>query len=195
MTEEKFSPEDSLRLIQSMIEKTKEDFAQNAFFYLLWGWLIFIASLAQYILMVVVHYPKHYLVWNLMWVGGIISMIYGIRYKRRVKVKTYMSEAMELFGIGSGISFTILAMVFLYNEMWKFAFPIYLILYGFCSFVSGAILRFKPLRWAAFACWAISIASSFVSYQSQLLLMAVSVLAAYIIPGYLLRAKNRKQIA
>jgi hypothetical protein len=195
MSEEKFSPEESLRVIQSMIEKTKEDFAQNAFFYLLWGWLIFIASLAQYVLLVIVHYPYHYLVWNLMWVGGIISIIYGIRYKRKEKVKTYMSESMELFGMGSGISFTILAMIFLYNNMWQFAFPVYLVLYGFCSFASGAILRFKPLRWAAFACWGIAIASVFVSYRSQLLLMALSVLMAYIIPGYLLQAKNRKQIA
>lgn len=195
MTEEKFSPEDSLRLIQSMIEKTKEDFAQNAFFYLLWGWLIFIASLMQYVLLVIVHYPKHYLVWNLMWVGGIISIVYGIRFKRKLRVKTYMSEAMELFGVGSGISFTILVLVFGYNNVWQFAFPVYLVLYGFCSFASGAILRFKPLRWAAFVCWGIAIVSVFVSYQTQLLLIALAVLSSYIIPGYLLREKNRKQIA
>jgi Flp pilus assembly protein TadB len=195
MTDDKFSPEDSLRLIQSMIEKTKEDFAQNAFFYLLWGWLIFITALSQYVLMVIVRYPHHYLVWLLMIIGGIISIIYGIRYKREERVKTYMSESMSLFGIGTGISFSILPLIFSYNEAWQFAFPVYLVLYGFCSFVSGAILRFKPLRWAAAICWAIAVVSVYTTYQNQLLLMALSVLTAYIVPGYLLRAKNKKQTA
>jgi hypothetical protein len=195
MNEENFSPQDSIRVIQSMIDKTKEDFAENAFFYLLWGWLIFIASLLQYILLVVMKYPYHYMVWNLMWLGGIISIIYGIKYRRKLKFKTYMSESMRLFGIGSGISFTTLSLIFVYKEVWTIAFPVYLVLYGFCSFVGSAILRFNPLRWAAAACWAIAIASAFAPYQVQLLLIALAVLTAYIIPGYLLRAKNKKQLA
>lgn len=195
MTEENFSPEDSLRVIQSMIDKTKDDFAENAFYYLLWGWLIFIASLTQYILLVIVHYRYHYMAWNLMWVGAIVSVMYSVKNRRRLQVKTYMSESMRLFGIGSGISFTVLVIVFMYREAWEIAFPIYLVMYGFCSFVGSAILRFTPLRWAAAACWIIAILAVFASYKNQLLLIALAVLTAYIIPGYLLRIKNKKQFA
>lgn len=194
MKEEKFSAEDSLRLIQSMIEKAKEDFSRNSFFYLLWGWLIFIAALAQYVLMVIVEWPEHYLVWNLMWVGGIVSFVYGAKSYRRERVKTYMSESMSLFGIGTCISFSILVLVFSYHQAWYFALPVFLVLYGFCSFVGAAILRFAPLRWAAIGCWIISVVAVFVKYEVQLLLMALAVLAAYIIPGYWIRAKEQKQI-
>lgn len=195
MNKEKFSPEESLRVIQSMIEKTKEDFCENAFFYLLWGWLIFIASSMQYVLLVVFRSPYHYMVWHLMWVGSIISIIYGARYRRKARFKTYMSDAMRLFGIGTGISFTILSLVFVYKQAWAFAFPVYFVLYAFGAFVGGAILRFRPLSWAAIVCWLIAIGSAFADYETQLLLMAAAVLAAYIIPGYLLQAKNRKQLA
>jgi hypothetical protein len=195
MHEENFSPEESIRVIQSMIDKTKEDFAENAFFYLLWGWLIFIASLTQYILLVIFNSPYHYLVWHLMWVGTIISIVYGIKYRRRATFKTYMSDAMRLFGIGTGISFTILSLIFVYKEAWSAAFPVYFVLYAFGAFVGGAILRFRPLSWAACVCWLIAIASAFANYDTQLLLMALAVLSTYIIPGYLLRAKNKKQFA
>jgi hypothetical protein len=43
MAEEKFSPEQSLQLIQSMISKTKQDLSENGIYFLVWGWLTFIA--------------------------------------------------------------------------------------------------------------------------------------------------------
>ncbi len=194
MQDQDFSAEQSLKVIQSMIEKAKEDLSMNAFFYLLWGWLIFIAAIAQYVLLVIVQYPKHYLVWMLMWVGAIVSIVYGIRAEKKPKVVTYMGESMMYFGLGTGISFTILSWIISYNNLWLYAFPVYLVLYGFGSFIGGAILRFSVLRWSAAACWVIAAVSVLVEYQFQLLLMALSVLVAYIIPGYLLQNKHKKQM-
>lgn len=195
MKEENFSIQDSFRVIQSMIDKAKEDFADNAFFSLLWGWLVFFAALGQYVLREIVQYEHHYLVWLLMIPGGIISIIYGYKVNRKTKVKTYMNEAMSLFGIGCGVSFSILSLVFSYSNAWQFAFPVYLALYGFCSFVSGAILRLPILRWAGVICWAIAVLSIYVGYDIQLLLMAASAVTAFIVPGYIMRGKKRKQLA
>ena len=49
MQEESFSPEESLQVIQTMIEKTKSKVVDNSFYFLLWGWLVFIASIGQFI--------------------------------------------------------------------------------------------------------------------------------------------------
>ncbi len=196
MKDENFSPEQSLRLIRSMIDKAKENVSDNSFFLLLWGWLVFAAALAHYILLVIVKWPYHYMSWNLMWVGAVISIVYGIRQDKKQKAKTYISETMKYFGIGCGVTFTILALFFGYNEMWMYVFPVYFIMYGFLSFVSGAILQFLPLRWAAAACWTIAIVSIFVDFKTHLLLMALTVLLAYIIPGYILqkRYKNTQHV-
>ncbi len=195
MTEEKFSPEQSIRVIQSMIEKTKKNFSENAFYLILWGWLILLASLGHYVLLVVAKYPKHYLVWNIMWIGAIATIIYSIRTERKARVKTYMSEATKYFGIATGITFTILGFIVGIYEMWTFAFPFYFLLYGFVSFVSGVIIGFIPLRWAGAVCWVIAIVSVFAKFDLQLLLMALAVLAAFIIPGHLLHARHKKQIS
>jgi len=40
MQEENLSPEQSLKLIQSMINKTKQDMSDNGIYFLVWGWLL-----------------------------------------------------------------------------------------------------------------------------------------------------------
>lgn len=193
MTEEQFTPEQSLHVIRSMIEKVKQDLSDNSFWLLLWGWLVLAAALTHYVLQVWIGYPHAYLAWNLMWIGAIISIVYGIRHERRAKVKTYMEETMRFFGIGTGIMFCVLAFVFGHYQLWQYAFPVYFIIYGFLSFATGSIIRFVFLRWAAAICWIIAVIAVFVDFETHLLLMALAVLFAYIIPGYLLRNKFKKQ--
>ena len=128
MAEEQFSPEESLRVIRSMLDKTKRDLSEDSFYISLWGWLIFAAAVSEYLLMVIFKYPQHYIVWNLMWVGAVVSIVHAIRHSKKSKVKTYLNETMQNFGIGSGIMFTILAFIFIYFQLWEFAFPVYFLL-------------------------------------------------------------------
>jgi hypothetical protein len=67
-----------------------------------------------------------------------------------------------------------------------------LILYGMPTFLSGVILKFKPLMVGAVCCWTLAIISPFINVQYQLLLIAGAVIAAWIIPGYLLKRKFKK---
>lgn len=39
MRQEDFSPQDSLKVIQSMLEKTRQDFSNNDIYFLVWGWI------------------------------------------------------------------------------------------------------------------------------------------------------------
>ncbi|HET9744459.1 MAG TPA: hypothetical protein VFP97_02035 [Chitinophagaceae bacterium] len=41
---QKFSAEQSLQVIQSMILKAKEDVVKNSFYFLLWGWLVIMVA-------------------------------------------------------------------------------------------------------------------------------------------------------
>ena len=43
--ENNFSPQQSLQLIESMINRAKDKFAEDGSMYLIWGWLVFICSL------------------------------------------------------------------------------------------------------------------------------------------------------
>jgi hypothetical protein len=69
-----------------------------------------------------------------------------------------------------------------------------LAVYGMPVFLTGVIVRFKPLIIGGIACWILCIASTFITiYDYQFLLIPVAMLVAWIIPGYLLRAKYKQQ--
>src|SRR5438105_3695545 len=92
--EEPLSETDSLVLIESMINKAKNQFSENGHLYLLWGWVILICSSTEFIFLKIVHYEKHYLVWFLPWMAVIYQAIYISRKKRTQKVRTYTDEIM-----------------------------------------------------------------------------------------------------
>ena len=91
MDDEKFSPEESLQVIQLMIQKAKQNVAHNSFYFLLWGWLVFITALLHFVLMKFTNMAQPYIVWNIMWVGVIASFVKGIKLGKSEKVKTYLS--------------------------------------------------------------------------------------------------------
>ncbi len=192
MQQEEFSPQESLRLIQSMIEKTKEGIGDRSFYFLMWGWLTVTACLLQYFLLVVIQYPYHYRAWLLILVGVIASIIYSIRQKKKEAVRTYVNDSVAALWMGVGISFLPLSFV-LSRVGWEYAFPFYILLYGIGTFSSGGILKFKPLQWGGIACFGLAIAAVYVSYQNQILLTAAAIIASYLIPGYLLKYKFQKK--
>src|ERR1700756_2489463 len=88
---ESFSPEQSLQVIQTMIQKTRSSVADNSFFFLLWGWLIFIAALLQYVLYAIVRTSSNGVAWSLMSVGFVISIFRAARQKTS-PVRTYVDD-------------------------------------------------------------------------------------------------------
>jgi hypothetical protein len=68
----------------------------------------------------------------------------------------------------------------------------FLALYGMPTFLSGITLRFKPLIYGGIACWLLSIIACFTPYQFHLLLLGLAVIIAWIVPGYILKARFKK---
>ena len=190
MDQENFSPQDSLKLIQSMITKTRQEMGDNSKHFLLWGWITFIACTAQFIL-IKAGFEKHYLVWLLIIPGFIISTYFGVKDRKRQIVKSYLGESMKYLWMGMGISFFVLSMILGRLGWQNNVFPFFMLLYGLGTFVSGKILQFKPLIYGGMAAWLLAIISVYFSYEYQTLFAAGAILVSYIIPAYLLRIKNK----
>jgi hypothetical protein len=194
MEQEKFSPQDSLKLIQNMIAKTRQDMGDNSSHFLLWGWITLVACVGQFVLKNVFGYEKHYLVWLLIIPGAIISTYLGIKEQKTQKANTYIGESMKYLWMGMGISFFVLSMI-LSRMGWNTnVFPFFMLLYGLGTFVSGQFLQFKPLIFGGVAAWAMAIASAYFSYDYQILFAAAAILVSYIIPAYMLRRKNKSSL-
>ena len=192
--EKQLSPQESLDLIQSMINKTKNVVADDSFYFLLWGWLVFACCLIQFYLKVYLQFPQHYYVWFLMPVGGIISGVYGARQAKKTHVKSFVDESLDYLWIALGLAFMVLVAVnIISGKAWETAFTYYILLYGIGTFITGRLLRFKPLVIGGLFNFVIAAVSVKFSYEYQLLVGALAILTSYIIPGHLLRIRYQKQ--
>jgi len=191
--ENTLSEKESLLLIEKMINSAKSNFKDKSFYFLFWGWLVFAAAVSEYLLLLI-NNPYHYLVWPiLMPMGGIIAGVYGFIQRRKTLVKTYTDQFMSYLWTAFLISM-VMVIVFMNKVGYMSAFPIIIILYGIGTFVSGGAMKFKPLIYGGVICWIIAGISFFVSYTDQLLLLSLSLLVAYIIPGHMLKAYKNGRI-
>jgi len=188
-----FSAEQSLQVIRSMIEKAKRDVASNSFYLLLWGWLVFIAAILHFVLMKFTNFGQPWMSWNLMFIGVVASIVRGIKESRKERVKTYLGETMKYFGICLAILYCSLAFIFGYNDLWKFSYPIYILIYAVACFFMGSIMQFSLLKWTGLLCLPIMVLSVYVPYEWQLPLLALAILVSYIIPGHVLSAREKLQ--
>jgi hypothetical protein len=189
--EKAFSPQESLQLIQSMIDKTRSSLSDSSFYFQLWGWLVFIAAIGQYILKVGLHSPYHMTTWYLMLPGVIISIIYSIRQQKREQVKTYVGESMRNLWMGLGLGFWVLIVIF--SRMgWEYAHAFFMLFYGMGAFISGKFLQFRALLLGGLFTIALAAAAAFVDKDTRILLVALAILCTHLVPGYLLkRIKNK----
>ncbi len=123
----------------------------------------------------------------------IYQVIYMRRSKKRKRVKTYTGEIIGFVWLVYVICITLFVFILIYLKAFSGINPAVLIMYGMPTFLSGVILKFKPLRIGAISCWVLSIFAALVEYEFQLLLVALAVFLAWIIPGYLLKSKFKKE--
>ncbi len=190
--ENDFSPQESLQLIRSMIETTKHSISDKSHYFLLWGWAVFIGCVLQYYLKAIIDYPQHYYAWYITPVALIVFIIFLIRDRKKEKVTTFIDEASKYLWTALGFSF--FALSFIFSRMgWQYCYPIYILLYGVGTYVSGSLIKFRPLIIGSIICFPLAIVTAYVDFDSQIIMLALAVLVSYIIPGHLLRMQYRKQ--
>jgi MFS family permease len=190
--QENFSPQESLLLIQSMINKAKSDLEENRFYFLLWGWMAFLAFLAQFVLMVLVKFQYHYAVW-LCTIPAIILTNLRSKKDERQRHTTYVGDSMRNLWLGLAFSFFVLSIIISFSPGgWYIAYPFFILFYGLGTFVSGMFLKFKPLIIGGIFNWVLACVCVLLPFQFQLLVAAAAILISYIIPGHLLKNPNRK---
>jgi hypothetical protein len=188
---------DALLVIEQMITSAKQEVKDNGFYFMLWGWLVFVAALIDYVLVIGAYEPfreGHAIVWAiLMPLGGAVSIIASFKKDKKSHVKTYIDELMRYVIRAFAISLFIVCFLMPFTSNWRAFYPVLLIVYAIWLYIAGGALRFKPLIWGGYANWALAAVAFFVGYDIQLLLLATAVLVGYIIPGHQLKSNYNKQ--
>ncbi|MCU0370935.1 MAG: hypothetical protein MUC31_05930 [Bacteroidales bacterium] len=179
---------EKLNVIYDMIENSKTQIRENAFFYLLWGWLVLLASLSHFFMMRMGIFYS-FLAWPvIMTIGMVISIIAGIRMGKRAGYRTHIDTAVIYLWYGFFFALLVVLAFSIGGKIrWEISNALIITMYGLGTFVSGGILKFKPLVIGGISCWIIALGVFFVPSEYMLLLVALSIIIAYLIPGYLLR--------
>jgi hypothetical protein len=189
MTEkqDELTASESLQLITEMINTAKGNVQQNSFYFLFWGWIVFIANIGMFT-MTSLHIKHPYAVWAITIPAWIFSLYRGFSQKNKQRVSSHLGSISGNLWAAFGVCvFTIVAFGYKLNFQLN---PLILIVSSIPTFVSGVIIRFKPLMYGAIAFWIGGIVSFLVPMQYQPLVGALVILIGYLIPGYLLKSKK-----
>ena len=185
--EKMMTGEESLKIITEMINRTKVNIRQGSFHLLFWGWLITVCSLSEWVITNLTHYAHPYYVWILVIPGAFVSMIYGAVTGRKAKVHTYADVLYMWTWIG--FLFAAIVLFIVQSDRMENITPYILLLAGFPTFLSGFIVKFKPLIVGGICFWVIAILVHFAGPSLALLGTPVAMLTGYLVPGYMLRNK------
>lgn len=155
------NPVESLNLITEAIHKTKENIKGQSFYYIMWGWVITIASFSHYILASFTDFKLEYLPWLILIpLGWIFSIGYGIKSEKTKPYESYFDSFLKYLWVVLGVSFII--SVFISGALRINPTPLVLLLAAIGTLISGLTLKFKPLSIGGVSLFAFAIASLFV---------------------------------
>ncbi|MEO8764750.1 MAG: hypothetical protein ABI416_10705 [Ginsengibacter sp.] len=184
---------ESMQLISSMINKAKNRFNETGFLYLLWGWVVLVCCVTQFVAAYFFNSEHSYYIWFVTWLV-LVYQIFFLRKKRKAqKVRTYTDEINKFVWLTFFICEVLLVFILVRFKQYDVINPAVLVLYGMPIFLSGIILKFKPLVAGGIFCWLFALLSPFIDIEFQLLLIALSIISGWIIPGYLLKQKFKKE--
>jgi hypothetical protein len=192
MEEKNLTGHESLNIISRMIQVARDDHRENGDGWLIWGWLLFVASVLSALLS---HFEMgRYIgwVWIILPVFGLVYNIF-FHLKRRRKVNTYVQDLIDRIGTGFFIRlFAMIAAGFLSGNQ-NFSFGYFYILYAFWMYIHGSALHFKPLLIGAVINWVAAVAIFIITdFKYDMIVSAAAVAAGYLVPGYMLRAEYKR---
>ena len=180
------NPTESLHIISDAINKTRENIRGQSFYYLLWGWIVTIASFSHYVLASNTNFKMEYLPWLILIpIGWITSIAYSIKREKTKPYQTYFELFLKYLWIVLGISFILV--VFISAKLKINPTALVLLLAGIGTFISGLTLKFKPLIIGGLLLFIFSIISLFVDKSYILLIHTIAIIVGYLIPAYLLK--------
>jgi len=197
MEEKKMTEQESLLIIQQMIQTAKQEQKDDGIGWIIWGWLLFAASLLT-LLNLKMDWFSPFIFWNIFGaITGLFMIFELVRsfFSRKKKVKTYTADLFEKLNAGFFIFLVLIIFSMNTGVHPVKGFALLLGLYGFWILVYGAALNFFPSTLGAYITWAFAFATLFESeerFDLAMILHALAVLCGYIIPGHIAHHEFKK---
>lgn len=183
------TPAQSLKLIEEMISQAKRSFHRQSYYFMLWGVLLIAAMLFNYVMVLRGSTIGGY-AWSVMGiVGGVLSFMHGAREGRAKPVTTAMDRV--IMWLWMAFVATLLITMFASAGSDQ-AMPIasIIVLTGLPTFVTGQLMRFRPLILGGILFWGLGAVAYFVPMSVTVWLFIAAIFFGYLVPGYLLKRQE-----
>lgn len=207
MEERKLTEKESLEIITSMIERTRERYIGDGRIMLMWGYLTVVITAIIWTLIGVTHNPVWNWLWFLLWIiGGTLTPIMDKKMQQEKGFKNYSdtvtSRIWSTVGFSANVA-TAICLAFLLVggiDAWSMMFAIALVIVPFAEIASGIVVKEKSLIIGGaiglsaglftMAC----IAGHVALYASWFMPLFILVwVVMMIIPGHIINYKAKKQ--
>lgn len=195
MDKNKLTPEEGFNIINQAIANLRMNYREYANIFLLWGWILMLASVSNFIILKLLLSKEAYELMGLYSLGnwavfGIIGFIILFFMNRKIDKNKIVYNHLEsyikkLWMVAAG-SFLIATLVCIKLEIMPP--PIMLLIAGIATTTSGLFLKFKPLIIGGMSFFVFSIVTTFVLNEYIALIVGVAIICGYLIPGYLLKS-------
>jgi hypothetical protein len=184
-SERPLTPQESMEVIMRAINRTKDDIRANSFYFLLWGWLIAIASFGFFVLLEFVGTQLSFLPFPILATVGIITTALHYSKRKSQATESHLTFFLNRMWVVLGIS--LMLVVFINVRAGQMPFTYTLLIGGIGTLVSGWTMKFKPLVFGGIVFLVSSVASVYVPLEYKALLHGVAIITGYLVPGYLLK--------
>ncbi|MGZ2370471.1 hypothetical protein ACXR6G_11835 [Ancylomarina sp. YFZ004] len=202
METKNLTPEESFNIINKAIGNFKMNYKENATVFLLWGWVLSLASFSHFIILKILKgYEAHELKlgnWELTglfsignWflfslIGFIILFFMERKTNKKKKVYSHLDSYIKNLWYATAAGFFVA--IFLCFKLDIVPPALMLLIAGIATTTTGLFIKFKPLMFGGIAFFIFSIASTFVLNENIALIVGLAIVCGYLIPGYLLKS-------
>jgi len=195
MEKNDFTPEESFDVINKAIAYFKINYKESAKVFLLWGWILTLTCISNFILLKFVHSMepwilKGYLIlgnWVVFILIGFIIMYFMVRKMNKdKKVHSHIDKFIDNLWWVTAPSFIIAT--FICIRLGIAPPPIMLLIAGLATTTTGLVIKFRPLIIGGMSFFIFSIATTFVTNEYLALVVGAAIICGYLIPGYFLKA-------
>ena len=187
MQQDAMNEKESLKLITEMIGKAKGSYHSNGIGAIMWGIVIFICSIFDFLEMQF-QFSIGFDVWWLMFLALIPQFYWIVKNRVKKNFVSYEETTMSYVWLAFGAS-VIMLMFFNHYYRPSHSESLFLMMFGLPTFITGGMFRFKPMIIGGIICWILFAVSLYCELKINLLLMALAALSAWLIPGIILRKK------
>ncbi len=195
MEKNDLTPEESFDVINKAIANFKINYKESSKVFLLWGWILTLACISNFVLLKFVHSTEPWVLngyvilgnWVVFILIGFIIMYFMVRkMNKEKKVISHVDKFIDYLWWVTAPSFFIAAFICIKSGIAPP--PLMLLVAGMATTTTALVIKFRPLIIGGMSFFIFSIATTFVTNEYLALVVGAAIICGYLIPGYMLKA-------